>query len=599
MPNSADKSPQNPASLSEDSDVIELTEEIGARKAATAALLANQASEPSDLDFEIPEFRLPGVSVGSDPALADDDSEPELATQRLSSLDSGALSSAPHSFTAQPVTQPVTQPASQLTAQPMHLSDEDIDLPDDFDNTMLVEAHSEPIEELPAEAAEEVFDRQEMVKTIQLQAVDRAVLERELEIETVARAALITDQRFSPDVLIAPPRVLAKRWMEGSPLSEQTRTTAQHVKAPPRPQSGTFQRPPIEDEQVPEIDFEPEYEDVPTAVAPAPRPQAPSGVQPRVPPRPAPAQPVQQAPAQPAPAQQAPPQAAAPQRQAPRQGDGEMNDLVSELLEESKPAKPAEKAPRPSARDTWAQTVFTEEYLRTLPRDLERISERDVDFIDASLSLQSGSRILDLACGIGRHAMIMARRGYEVAGMDLSMPLLQIALNEAQKRSIPVKFVHGDMRTMNFQSIFDGCYMWQTSFGYFDDPTNFKVLQGVNRALKPGGRFLLDVINRDYIVGEMPNRAWWEGKECIFLEEVDFDNTQSVLHTKRSYIYEDGTAPLEQNFYIRLYSLHELLNLMQGAGFRVLEVSGELGQRTHFLGASSTRLLILAERPIK
>jgi SAM-dependent methyltransferase len=594
--NSADKSPINPANLSEDSDVIELTEEIGARQAAGLAAAVSSlaaSSDPDDLGFEIPEFRLPGASAEVEAVGMEEDSEPELATQRLSSLDSASLSGAMPNFGAEPMPQSRPHQAQPEQPLPLQLDDMDIELPDDFDNTMLVEANSEVIEEVPDDQLEEdVFDRQEMVKTIQLQAVDRAVLERELEIETLARAALVTDQRFSPDVVITPPRVLAKRWMEGSPISDTNRPTAQHPKVPPRPMSGAFQRPVVDDEQVPEIEFEPD-EEVVTTVAPAPqRPAAPSSQQPRVPPRP-----IQATAPTPVAAPPVAAQAPAP-RPAPRAGDAEMNDLVSELLEEAKPAKPAAPVRTPG-RENWSQTVFTEEYLRTMPRDLERISERDVDFIDASLSLQSGSRILDLACGIGRHAMIMARRGYEVAGMDLSMPLLQIALNEAQKRSIPVKFVHGDMRSMNFASIFDGCYCWQTSFGYFDDPTNFKVLQGIHRALKPGGRFLLDVINRDYIIGDMPNRAWWEGKECIFLEEVDFDNTQSLLHTKRSYIYEDGTPPLEQNFYIRLYSLHELLNLMQGAGFRVLEVSGELHQRAHFLGASSTRLLILAERPIK
>jgi SAM-dependent methyltransferase len=578
VPNSADKTRQSPATLSEESDVIELTEEIGERE---AALAAPPIGESSDLDFDIPEFRLPGATLLLEPAGVEEDSEPGLATQRLSTLDSPRLSA----------------PAEP---EQLGLDDSDVDLPDDLDNTMLVEAHSEPSEELPIHKSEGVFDRQEMVKTIQLQAVDRAVWEREIEIETVARAAMITDQRFSPDILIAPPRALTKRWSEGSPLADQNRQTMRPPKAtPPRPASGAFQRPNVAvEEQMPELEFEPEEEESRTLVGPAPqaRPAQPSGAQPRVPSRP----PQITQPSAPQPVPQPVPQAQQP-RAVAKPGAGDMQDLVSELLEEAKPAPKQQATPqqRQAQRDAWVQQVFTEEYLRTLPRDIERISEREVDFIDASLSLQIGSRILDLACGVGRHAMILARRGYEVAGMDLSMPLLQIALSEAQKRSSPVKFVHGDMRAMNFASIFDGCYCWQTSFGYFDDPTNFRVLQGVQRALKPGGRFLLDVINRDYVIGEMPSRAWWEGRECIFLEEVDFDHSQSILHTKRSYIYEDGTPPLEHNIYIRLYSLHELLNLMQGAGLRVLEVSGDLHQRARFLGAASTRQLILAERPIK
>ncbi|MEM1350508.1 MAG: class I SAM-dependent methyltransferase, partial [Myxococcota bacterium] len=152
------------------------------------------------------------------------------------------------------------------------------------------------------------------------------------------------------------------------------------------------------------------------------------------------------------------------------------------------------------------------------------------------------------------------------------------------------------MRSLNFDNIFDGCFIWQSSFGFFDDATNFKVLQGVWRALKPGGRFLVDVPNRDHIVSAMPTRSWWEGHECIFLEEVDFDPIESVLHTKRSFIYENGSKPLEQNSYLRLYSLHELTALMEAAGLRVLEVSGEMHHMGRFLGAESSKLLLLAEK---
>ena len=233
-----------------------------------------------------------------------------------------------------------------------------------------------------------------------------------------------------------------------------------------------------------------------------------------------------------------------------------------------------------------------------MPKNNDALTEREATFLDRVLSLQDGSRILDLACGYGRHSFALAMRKYEVVGLDLSMPLLQRALNEAKRRSLQIKFVHGDMRQMNFNGIFDGCILWQTSFGYFDDPANLRVLQGISQALKPGGRFVIDLVNRDYVVDKMPARCWWEGRDCVFLEEVDFDHIHSVMHTKRSYIYEDGSPPLEQNMYVRLYALHEMLLLLQIAGFRVLDVFGELYTKAKFLGANSTRMIILAERHV-
>ncbi len=176
------------------------------------------------------------------------------------------------------------------------------------------------------------------------------------------------------------------------------------------------------------------------------------------------------------------------------------------------------------------------------------------------------------------------------------MPLLQKALNEAQKQSLSIKFIHGDMRELSFEGIFSACFVWQTSFGYFDDQTNFRVLRGIHRALRPGGRVLIDVLNRDHIVTKMPHRLWWEGVNCIFLEEVELDHRSSVLHTKRSFIYEDGSPPLEQNTFIRVYSLHELCQLLRAAGFVVREVSGELHHRGQFLGPASSRIIVQAQK---
>jgi SAM-dependent methyltransferase len=148
---------------------------------------------------------------------------------------------------------------------------------------------------------------------------------------------------------------------------------------------------------------------------------------------------------------------------------------------------------------------------------------------------------------------------------------------------------------MSFDRQFAGAYCMLTSFGYFDEESNLKVAEGIARALKPGGRFLIDVVNRDYLVGDLPARVWWEGDGCVVLEEVDFNfNTNRVL-THRSVVFEDGQQ-LEQEISVRVYSLHEMGKLLRQAGFRVLEVSGSIPTRGHFLGANSRNLLILAER---
>ncbi len=295
-------------------------------------------------------------------------------------------------------------------------------------------------------------------------------------------------------------------------------------------------------------------------------------------------------------AEPGPDKPARPRHQAPkiaRQEDGEdLTGLVQELIEEDTPKKTLERPLEPA----WYQQIFTEEYFRTLPMGFHKQTLREAQFVVDSLGVGDGGRILDLCCGFGRHTLDLAKRGYDMVGLDLSLPLLQKALGEAQRRKLSIKFIHGDIRELNFQEVFDATYCWHTSFGYFDDKTNFEVLRGVHRALKPGGRFLLEIVNRDFIVGLMPRRKWWEGADCLFLEEIAFNYNTSVLHTKRSFIYDDGRPPWEQNIYIRLYSLHELQNLLRLGGFNVLDVSGQIQTRGFYLGQASPNIILLAEK---
>ena len=255
----------------------------------------------------------------------------------------------------------------------------------------------------------------------------------------------------------------------------------------------------------------------------------------------------------------------------------------------------AQRPRRPKRSKPWFEEVFDEDYLRTLPFMRPDQTLREVEFIADALKLGTGAEILDVACGYGRHAIELVQRGFNVTGLDLSLPLLIRAADEAQRRALAVNFVHADMREMAFEKQFDGAYSMLTSFGYFDEDTNLRVAERIGRALKPGARFLLDVVNRDYVVADLPVRVWWEGTGCVVLEEVDFNFHTSRIVTHRSIVFEDGRQ-LEQEISVRAYSLHEIGRLLRQAGFRVMDVSGGLATRGQFFGAASRSLLIVAEK---
>jgi SAM-dependent methyltransferase len=258
------------------------------------------------------------------------------------------------------------------------------------------------------------------------------------------------------------------------------------------------------------------------------------------------------------------------------------------------PMNEAAAAGRRRARPWWEE-LFNDDFIRTMAKISDSQIAREADFIEDSLGVAKGAMVLDLACGTGRHATELTRRGYQVVGFDLSLAMLARAADEAQDRSQKLNFVQGDMRDMTFEDTFDGVYAWNTSFGFFEEEKNAQVISNVRRALKPGGQFLLDVQNRDFLARQTPSLAWFEGDGCVCMDEMHIDWITSRMRVKRTMMMDDGRTK-EIEYSIRVYSLHELGKLLHESGFRVAEVSGRVATPGVFLGGDSPQTLILAEK---
>jgi SAM-dependent methyltransferase len=272
--------------------------------------------------------------------------------------------------------------------------------------------------------------------------------------------------------------------------------------------------------------------------------------------------------------------------------------------QKSSPPKPAPTKPAAKKssleegkrrKKPWFEELFDEDYLRTLPFLTPQATQFEANFVMESLGVDAGAQILDVGCGYGRHAMELAARGYHLVGLDSSLPLLLRGADEAQRRGLTINFVHGDMREMTYESQFDGAYCLFSSFGYFDDETNKRTAQNIAKALKPGARFVVEVLNRDYLVADLPSRVWWEGDGCVVLEEVEFNYFSSRIVSNRSVVFDDGRQ-VEHEISLRSFSLHELGKFLHAVGFRVLEISGSMSTRGRFFGAHSRDIVVVAER---
>lgn len=266
------------------------------------------------------------------------------------------------------------------------------------------------------------------------------------------------------------------------------------------------------------------------------------------------------------------------------------------------PAEPAARkgppveppAPKKRAR-AWFEDFFSDDYLRTVRQPKEREIAAECTFIESTLGLSPGATILDVGCGLGMHAIELTRRGYLVVGLDLSLPMLSRAGEEAKDLGLRINFLHGDMRDMTFDGAFDAVLCWGTTLGYFDDEGNRKALKRLHSALRIGGKLLLELCNRDFVIRSQPNLVWFEGDGCICMEETKFNYLQSRLEVSRNVMLDDGRQR-EKQYSLRLYSLHELGQMLSANRFRTLGVSGSTATPGVFFGADSPRIIVLAER---
>jgi ubiquinone/menaquinone biosynthesis C-methylase UbiE len=196
-------------------------------------------------------------------------------------------------------------------------------------------------------------------------------------------------------------------------------------------------------------------------------------------------------------------------------------------------------------------------------------------YIAKKLGLSRGKSFLDCPCGIGRISIPLARQGIKVTGVDITKAYLDELSQKAIALNLRINLIHSDMRRINFDSKFDAAGNLWTSFGYFEkESDNLLVLKRIYRALKPGGKFMLHVINRDWIVRNFRANDWFESRGMKVLEQRRMDLSDSVSDSFWHYI-KGGIEKIYRTR-IRMYSYHELREMMRKAGFTDINGYGSM-----------------------
>jgi SAM-dependent methyltransferase len=224
------------------------------------------------------------------------------------------------------------------------------------------------------------------------------------------------------------------------------------------------------------------------------------------------------------------------------------------------------------------------------------MTRAEADFIVKMLQLPQGAAILDVPCGNGRHSIELAARSYRLTGVDIAAENIATARASAAARNVDVVWRHAEMRDLSWVESFDGAFCFGNSFGYLDDEGNAAFLRAVARALKPGGRFIIDTgIVAEALLPILQERTWYECGGTIMLIRNQYDPGTSRLHTELTFV-RDG-AMVRRMISQRVYTYRELVTLLADAGFGQCDAFSSLTGEPYRYKAS--RSLLVAQKGAK
>jgi SAM-dependent methyltransferase len=219
--------------------------------------------------------------------------------------------------------------------------------------------------------------------------------------------------------------------------------------------------------------------------------------------------------------------------------------------------------------------IYEFEQYRAYADDLTR---NEVDFVELALDLREDAALLDVACGGGRHALELARRGYSIEGLESSATLVAYAARCAYEDATRARFVQGDMRTLDYRQQFDAALVMNSSLGFFEDEVNRATLGRIAASLVDGGKLLIQCLNPYQIDRYLQGfRSGWHAiAGGYLLREAHFDPRTATLQIGYRFLAPGhGVDTQHPGDRIRLYGYPELVALLRAVGLRPVAVFGD------------------------
>lgn len=238
------------------------------------------------------------------------------------------------------------------------------------------------------------------------------------------------------------------------------------------------------------------------------------------------------------------------------------------------------------------QSNWYEDFFRGVVLDVWRKAfsqeqtQEEADFLVTALDCEANSRLLDIPCGNGRLSLELSNRGYQMTGVDIAEGFIQEARGSSAAAGKQVDWVLANMRDIEWESQFDGAFCWGNSFHYLEFSDMEVFLAALSKALKPGGRFVLDPGTvAEVILPTMKERTWYQEGNIIMAIENRYLVEESCLETDYTFIIDGKVETCRSLHWV--YTVAEVKRMLEHAGFVTLETFSSLDRQPFDLGSQN------------
>lgn len=248
---------------------------------------------------------------------------------------------------------------------------------------------------------------------------------------------------------------------------------------------------------------------------------------------------------------------------------------MTRLVQGSREARHASEDPRYSS--VWFST-----FLHSID---PQQTIREVAFVERQFPLPHFARVLDLCCGPGRHAIPLSACGYEMTGVDFDAA----AIEQARAAGTGATFIHDDVRNISsLAGQWDAALIMWASFGYFTPSGNRELLESIHARLRPGGRLILDIYNREFFVTR-------QGARRGVRAGVSFTETKHIEGDRLYVELEYEGRDVRDEFSWQVFDTRSIAALLHAAGFHVTRLYAGFDEARE-VTPDDSRMQVVAEK---